>query len=182
MAKRGDKLATRWPRWPHTKAKHDLLVRYLQAWFPILGRTAGRAIVLDAFAGPGRYDHGVDGSPVFVLETLLDHNDFKNWSTCEFVLVFNELDPERYESLAGVLAELREERQPWPTNVTLLPPRNQSFEDLGKDMLASLSGAKMRRPSHSSTPSATEDCPSSQSARCSASTSASSSSASTSTR
>ncbi|MBA2952127.1 three-Cys-motif partner protein TcmP [Nocardioides sp. MAH-18] len=142
MARRGDKLPTRWTRWPHTKAKHDLLVRYLQAWFPIMGRTAGRAIVLDAFAGPGRYDHGEDGSPVLVLETLLEHNDFDNWK-CEFVLVFNELDPERFESLGDVLREIREDNQPWPDKVKLIDPRNQSFEDLGNDMLRSLKGAKM---------------------------------------
>lgn len=142
MAKRGDKLPTRWPRWPHTKAKHDLLVRYLQAWFPILGRTASRAIVLDAFAGPGRYDHGEDGSPVLVLEALLQHNDFENW-TCEFVFVFNELDPERFESLGGVLDEIRAETHPWPSNVKLLAPRNQPFEELGNDILESLKGARM---------------------------------------
>lgn len=143
MPRRGDRLATRWPRWPHTKAKHDLLVKYLQAWFPIMGRTVRKAIVLDAFAGPGRYDHGEDGSPILVLNTLLNHADFDNWSSCEFVLLFNELDPERFDSLGEVLAELQKGTDPWPTNVRLLDPQNQSFEDLGQSMIASLQGNRM---------------------------------------
>ena len=88
MPRRGDSLETRWTRWPHTKAKHDLLVRYLGAWFPIMGRSVRKAIVLDAFAGPGRYDHGEEGSPILVLNALLEHKDFANWSNCEFVLLF----------------------------------------------------------------------------------------------
>lgn len=143
MPRRGDRLETRWPRWPHTKAKHDLLLRYLAAWFPIMGRRMRKAIVLDAFAGPGRYDKGEPGSPVLVLNTLLEHRDFHNWSSCEFVLLFNELDPERFESLGQVLAELREDVDPWPANVRLLEPQNLSFEDLGRSMLDSLKGNNM---------------------------------------
>lgn len=143
MPRRGDSLETRWSRPPHTKAKHDLLVRYLQAWFPIMGRTVRRAVVLDAFAGPGRYKQGEAGSPVLVVEALLDHRDFRNWSTCEFVLVFNELDAERFTSLGEVLQEICQERAPWPANVKMPAPRNQSFEDLARDMLASLNGNQL---------------------------------------
>lgn len=143
MPRRGDGLETRWTRWPHTKAKHDLLVRYLGAWFPIMGRSVRKAIVLDAFAGPGRYDHGEEGSPILVLNALLEHKDFANWSNCEFVLLFNELDPERFESLEGVLGELRTANDPWPANVRLLDPQNQSFEELGRQLLDSLKGNNM---------------------------------------
>lgn len=141
--RRGDKLPTRWTRWPHTKAKHDLLVRYLHAWFAIMGRSQRRAIVLDGFAGPGRYEDGEDGSPLLVLDALIDHVDRPNWSINEFVLLFNEYDAERYESLKSVLAEYQEEVEPWPANVKLLDPRNDSFGELGRAMLASLSGNDM---------------------------------------
>jgi hypothetical protein len=70
VPRRGDRLETRWTRRPHIKAKHDLLVRYLGAWLPIMGRSMRKAIVLDAFAGPGRYDHGEEGSPILVLNAL----------------------------------------------------------------------------------------------------------------
>ncbi len=36
---KGDSLPTVWRRPPHTKAKHDILTRYLGAWFGIFGTT-----------------------------------------------------------------------------------------------------------------------------------------------
>lgn len=60
---------TTWKMEPHTAAKHAILRRYLQAWLPILGRTPFSDIVyLDAFAGPGTYDGGEDGSPLIALK------------------------------------------------------------------------------------------------------------------
>ena len=58
---------------PHTQAKHGLLRRYLDAWYPILGTTHGRLLFVDGFAGPGRYVGGEPGSPVIALERLLKH-------------------------------------------------------------------------------------------------------------
>ena len=52
MRRRGGCLTTKWTRWPHTKAMHDLLVRYLGGLTPTMGRSVRKAIVLDAFAGP----------------------------------------------------------------------------------------------------------------------------------
>ena len=51
---------TVWELEPHTKAKHEILVTYLQAWFGIMGGTAfeKRALVFDGFAGPGIYRGG----------------------------------------------------------------------------------------------------------------------------
>ncbi len=53
---------------PHTRAKHAILRRYLQAWMPILAR--GRfpeVMYFDGFAGPGRYSDGEEGSPIIAL-------------------------------------------------------------------------------------------------------------------
>ena len=57
---------TVWPLEPHTKAKHEILRRYLGAWFPILtsGGWNRRVIFLDGFAGPGRYSACEPGSPI----------------------------------------------------------------------------------------------------------------------
>ena len=38
------------------------------------GRLRPRVTYLDAFAGPGRYDGGEEGSPVFALDRLLTHD------------------------------------------------------------------------------------------------------------
>jgi hypothetical protein len=61
---------TRWPLAPHTKIKHEILKRYLNAWLPILGSWAGRVVFIDGFAGPGRYSGGEPGSPVIALQTF----------------------------------------------------------------------------------------------------------------
>jgi three-Cys-motif partner protein len=64
---------TRWPLDPHTRAKHQILRSYLDAWLPIMARWNGRIIFLDGFAGPGRYAGGEEGSPLIALRALLEH-------------------------------------------------------------------------------------------------------------
>src|SRR2546426_4089152 len=66
---------TVWPIEPHTKAKHEIIRRYLGAWFPIVKRfnPTGGLNYIDGFAGPGTYAGGEDGSPVIALRTAVDH-------------------------------------------------------------------------------------------------------------
>jgi three-Cys-motif partner protein len=58
---------------PHTTAKHLLLKKYLDAWFPILGKLHGRINYIDGFAGPGEYEDGEDGSPIIAIEAAKAH-------------------------------------------------------------------------------------------------------------
>jgi len=46
---------TIWAAEEHTFAKHRLLRRYLDAWLPIMARHNRRLVLVDGFAGPGRY-------------------------------------------------------------------------------------------------------------------------------
>jgi three-Cys-motif partner protein len=69
-----DNLDTIWTADPHTLAKHAILERYLQAWFPILSRqsaavgsTKNEILFIDGFAGPGIYKKGEPGSPVIAM-------------------------------------------------------------------------------------------------------------------
>lgn len=41
---------TLWPLDEQTEGKHMLLRRYLDGWFPILGRSNGRLLFIDGFA------------------------------------------------------------------------------------------------------------------------------------
>lgn len=59
-----------WECDPHTAAKHRVLERYLQAWWPIMLRTFPRATYVEGFAGPGVYVGGEPGSPIIALRTL----------------------------------------------------------------------------------------------------------------
>ncbi|MFQ5431011.1 MAG: three-Cys-motif partner protein TcmP, partial [Nitrospinota bacterium] len=66
---------TIWPIDPHSIAKHEILRRYLEAWFPILNRFHGRIVYIDGFCGPGRYLEGEKGSPIIALNVAANHRN-----------------------------------------------------------------------------------------------------------
>jgi three-Cys-motif partner protein len=67
---------TTWPLEEHSKAKHAILRRYLDAWLPILSYGGFKQIVVvDGFAGPGVYDDGSDGSPIVALKSYIAQAD-----------------------------------------------------------------------------------------------------------
>lgn len=144
---KGDSLPTVWERPPHTKAKHDILSRYLGAWFGIFGRSPyhDRVNVLDGFAGPGRYENGDPGSPVLTLTTLLDHQSFAQFGDTTFNFVFNEWDSQRYASLESVLDGLINTRAPWPKSVNV-HVRNQNFQELARELLDAIPHGKQLAP------------------------------------
>ena len=61
-----------WPIEPHTKAKHEILKKYLQRWFPILNKYNKILNYIDGFCGPGRYKGGEPGSPLIALNVALN--------------------------------------------------------------------------------------------------------------
>ena len=102
--------ATIWPLEPHTKGKHEVLRRYLEAWFAILGSKSGRIVFFDGFAGPGQYRGGEEGSPLIALKVLQLH---RAKLRAEVHFWFIEKDPDRAAHLKGLI----EARKP------SLPPR-----------------------------------------------------------
>ena len=65
---------------PHTRGKHLVLRRYLDAWFPIMASSNRRVLFVDGFAGPGEYKGGEEGSPLIALRAVQEHaakNSFK---------------------------------------------------------------------------------------------------------
>ncbi|MFD8670719.1 three-Cys-motif partner protein TcmP [Streptomyces microflavus] len=127
-----------WKLEPATAAKHRLYQRYLDAWWPILlqtnqrtGYAFPRVTLLDAFAGPGRYEGGEPGSPVFILDRLLNHHAAQrmNLSRTRVHLVFIERDPARYEHLVSELVAVFGPLQDLPVRVEV------RRGDAGKDSL-----------------------------------------------
>ena len=116
------KHGTTWTPDPHTLAKHRLLREYLKAWLPIVGKAAQRVIFVDAFAGPGQYDDGTDGSPIVVLKMARDH---AHQTTAELTCLFLEEDVEREAQLGRVVDALQESL---PANVKT-KRRRGSFVD-----------------------------------------------------
>ena len=94
---------TIWEIAPHTEAKHEILRRYLGAWFPILSRFHSRIVYIDGFSGPGRYKGGEPGSPLVALEVARTHH-----MTLQGELVFLFIDerPDRVEHLNQELATI----------------------------------------------------------------------------
>lgn len=95
-----------WPLDAQTEGKHIVLRAYLNAWLPILGMTQGRIIFIDAFAGPGEYEGGEDGSPLIALKAYEGHlarNRIK-----EIVFLFIEGRRDRAEHLERLVAPFRE--------------------------------------------------------------------------
>lgn len=121
----------RWDQDPHTKAKHDLLNGYFNAWLPIMGRRNRKLNFIDAFAGPGRYTHGEPGSPVVILNAALDH---RYPPGCQVNFWFIEKDARRARLLEEELeARFAELPEGWRYHV-----ENNAFHEAIESMLDKL--------------------------------------------
>src|SRR5258708_28755440 len=88
----------------HTRAKHEILRRSLEAWLPIMTSYNGRIIYLDGFAGPGEYNKGEPGSPIIAIDSFLNHIH-SPIRTKEVLFFFIEQDHKRCEHLKQLLAQ-----------------------------------------------------------------------------
>jgi three-Cys-motif partner protein len=131
---------------PHTRGKHIVLRSYLDAWLPIMSHGAryrsamgkGRLVLVDGFAGPGRYSTGEDGSPIVMLKAFLEHTQ-RELITADLLYLFIEERHDRIERLREEVAKLQ------------LPPQVQvhfvegRFEDVFTGLLDEIesSGAQL---------------------------------------
>lgn len=106
---------TIWEISPHTAAKHHILMKYVQAWAPILaiGSNNKRLIYIDGFAGPGEYSKGEDGSPIVVLKSIKDHALANKFTDIEFITYFIEKNRDRAGHLEKVIKERIGPVPPW---------------------------------------------------------------------
>jgi three-Cys-motif partner protein len=93
-----------WDIEQHTKAKHEILERYLDAWFPILAKFNQRIIYLDRFCGPGRYKGGEDGSPIIAIKKALNH--FEKLKDREISFIFIDERKDRIDHLKSEIASM----------------------------------------------------------------------------
>ncbi len=114
-----------WPLDAHTRAKHRVLRAYLDAWIPVMAQQAlkmrgmivgaPRLLIVDGFAGPGRYATGEPGSPLIMLEALLEHAAFPRLGEVTFIYLFIEHDPRRVAHLEREIDKLH-----FPDNVEVM--------------------------------------------------------------
>lgn len=105
-----------WKLEPHGRAKHEILRRYLGAWFPILNTCKDRILYVDGFCGPGRYEGGEPGSPIIALEVAKNHRQALKG---ELLFWFIDERADRVEHLKRELATLQ------------LPPRFKVHPEIG---------------------------------------------------
>lgn len=100
---------TLWDKDPHTEAKHQILRRYLEAWFPIIAARFEGLTYVDAFAGPGEYANSAVSSPVIALTQAHRRQVTKN--QVQQRLLFIEERRDRYDHLKDVIGRRFHE---WP--------------------------------------------------------------------
>ncbi len=134
-----------WERQPHTAAKHEMLRRYLGAWFGIFGNHPRhrRVNIIDGFAGPGVYSGGEPGSPVIAVKTLLGHSGFASMNDTQFNFLFVEQRQDRVDHLERELAALR--GPAWPVNVGVSVERGNFFE-VGQQLLDAMPDGRSLAP------------------------------------
>ena len=120
---------TVWQLDPHTAAKHDILRRYLSAWFPILSLHHGRIVYIDGFAGPGRYENGEPGSPLIALDAAAN---LRKATPGEIVFWFVEDRADRLDNLRSELDRLKT-----PSNFKVRPECGR-FHERFQGMLDSI--------------------------------------------
>lgn len=110
-----------WSIKEHAKAKHAILRRYLEAWFPILNSWNNRIIYLDGFCGPGRYEGGEPGSPLIALEVAKSNRgNLKG----EIVFWFIDEDERRIQNLKDEIG-----KENWPAHFRIKEPEKGLFHE-----------------------------------------------------
>lgn len=130
-----------WAIEEHTLAKHDLLRKYLNAWFPIL-TTQGfnkQVIFFDGFAGPGIYEGGEPGSPIVALQSLVNHRHFPRLAQTDFVFIFVEERQDRFISLEQEVQKFWKPRGGQPENIHIYC-FNSKFADVAADIVQATRG------------------------------------------
>jgi len=80
-----------------SKIKHLILKKYFPAWAKILGSKNKILFYVDCFAGEGRYEDGVEGSPLIIAKEA--YKLIKSNAPLSLSLIFVEKDKKRAEKL-----------------------------------------------------------------------------------
>lgn len=95
---------TEWPSEPRTLLKHQIYKRYVDCWMGKILQAFPSATIVDAFAGPGAYSDGPDGSPLVIARANINHTGRPRFKTLR--LVCNETRADRNAALAARLTGL----------------------------------------------------------------------------
>lgn len=120
----------KWLYQAHTDAKHRLLEQYLRGYVPILARAGyKRLLLVDGFAGRGRYINGEPGSPLVLAQVADELTDYLSGLRrpiyVEIECAFIEPHPDNHASLQKEISAARLTAR---NQVRLHPPVHETFE------------------------------------------------------
>lgn len=101
-----------WPREAHTEAKHGLLRAFFTKWISVHSeffakQGSGVVRVYDGFAGPGVYAGGEQGSPLILVDSLLENPRLiTRWGSVSYDFQFVEKHRGRATKLEEQLSAL----------------------------------------------------------------------------
>jgi three-Cys-motif partner protein len=127
----------KWVYTEHTRAKHEILRRYLGAWFSILGQSPGtdRLVIMDGFAGKGQYRDGEPGSPKIIFDRAVEVVEAGHAK--EVFIGCVEKDKTNYDELAELCSTLNH-------GAVKIEARHTTFAEAAADLAEW--GAKRRKP------------------------------------
>ena len=112
---------------PLQHAKHQLLGKYLNAWFPILASAHNQVIFIDCHAGRGRHTGGQPGSAMVALQGLLNHQHrARILESTEVHFIFFEKMQKHYDNLCEEIQSLGK----MPKNIRIIPIQKRFEEPL----------------------------------------------------
>ncbi|MEJ7636799.1 MAG: three-Cys-motif partner protein TcmP [Singulisphaera sp.] len=104
--------------------------RYLDGWFPIVGRYHTSINYIDGFAGPREYRGGEAGSPQMAIEAAKAHVDHGTLDpNVQIHFMFIEADPESAVNLRAKLSSL-----PYPSNFEVEVTPGRFAETIGTEL------------------------------------------------
>jgi three-Cys-motif partner protein len=104
----GDDDPEKWHYTEHARVKHEIQRRYLGAWLAILGHTMSPLVLVDGFAGRGRYTGGEPGSPLLFWQRAVEAVEVERPKEVQIGCV--ELNQNNFTELTSVIAELSHPR------------------------------------------------------------------------
>jgi len=123
----------KWEYKEHTKVKHEILDKYLDAWINILSATHNLNI-FDCFAGRGEYQDGSPGSPVIILRRLTEIRK-KRQKPEKASCIFIEKNESNYKNMLSVLENEINNNPLLRGNWLNITPFNDEFANITKKVL-----------------------------------------------
>lgn len=126
----------------HTLNKLQLFFDHTLAWLSVLVRAHDqkknmpkKLRIYDFFCGPGRDEHGQDGSPLLVMRTLNEFRQDIKQRHLDVGVVFNDVDSEKVGHLQQILQKEGYTNGPWKIDF-----RKESFDHVFAETYPSMRG------------------------------------------